>query len=199
MGKKIIFSTVIAFILFNLVLNPGTSRAENLKKGPEGTPSNSTTNLCKDSALAAELNQLSDKLGIKLDSCNDTRLMSTVADWLGTPYRHAGYSKHGIDCSGFVSKIYKEVYGINLTHSSHSMIYQMKELVRKDDLKEGDIIFFRIHGKRISHVGIYLKDGMFIHAAHNGIKVETLNCKYYQRAYYSAGRPDLSNRLSANK
>jgi cell wall-associated NlpC family hydrolase len=184
MGKKLGLSIVV-LVVINLFVSTKTSRAENLKDHT-GTCS---AKVCKDSTLVNELNQLSDRLGIKLDTCCDTRLMSTLADWVGTPYRHAGYSKSGVDCSGFVSKIYRDVYGINLTHSSRSMIYEMDEHIKKDDLKEGDILFFRIHGRRISHVGIYLRNGMFIHASlYRGIVVENLNSAYYHRAYYAAGR-----------
>jgi lipoprotein Spr/probable lipoprotein NlpC len=136
------------------------------------------------------LEEYSSKLQIQFDSTCDPLFMSTVVGWLGVPYRHAGYSKSGIDCSGFVSKIYKEVYGIDLTHSACQMIYQMKSLVKKSELRMGDILFFRIHGHRISHVGMYLKDNKFIHASiYNGITVNDLNAPYYKKAYYIAGRP----------
>jgi probable lipoprotein NlpC len=136
------------------------------------------------------LEEYSSKLQIQYDSTCDPLFISTVVGWLGVPYRHAGYSKSGIDCSGFVSKIYKEVYNLDLTHSSSQMIYQMKTLVKKSELRMGDILFFRIHGKRISHVGMYLKDNKFIHASiYNGITVNDLTAPYYKKAYYIAGRP----------
>jgi lipoprotein Spr/probable lipoprotein NlpC len=137
------------------------------------------------------LEEYSSKLQVQLDSTCDPLFVSTVAGWLGVPYRHAGYSKSGIDCSGFVSHIYKDVYGIDLTHSSSQMIYQMKTLVKKSELRMGDILFFRIHGRRISHVGMYLKDGKFIHASsYSGITVNDLSSPYYKKAYYIAGRPE---------
>lgn len=197
MGKRHIVSAIVAFLFFSSFTNGPVRPTEKPDVCATETPA---TNLCKDSSLENELNQISAKLGVKLDECCDSRLVSTLADWIGTPYHHAGYSKRGIDCSGFVSKIYRDVYGINLTHSSCSMIYQMKEKVKKEDLQTGDILFFKIHGKRtrISHVGIYLKDGMFIHAdSHAGIMVSTLNCKYYKRAYYAAGRPEMNNKLAS--
>jgi lipoprotein Spr/probable lipoprotein NlpC len=130
-------------------------------------------------------------LGVNLDSSCNPQFVQTITSWLGTPYRHAGYSKQGIDCSGFVSRIYKDVYNIDLTHSSSSMIFQMKTIVKKDELKEGDILFFRIHGRRISHVGIYIGDNKFIHASpERGIVVDDLREPYYMHSYYTAGRPD---------
>jgi hypothetical protein len=142
--------------------------------------------LAKDSAFLMTYSNL---LGIPLDTtCNPAMIMA-VSDWLGTPYRHAGYSRSGVDCSGFVSHIYSDVYGIELTHSSSAMIYQMKERVKKSDLKQGDILFFKIHGKRISHVALYIGNQKFIHASpERGIVVDDLRQPYYQRSYYTAGR-----------
>lgn len=134
--------------------------------------------------------EYSKKLGYDLSAGCNPRLVATVSDWLGVRYRRAGFSKAGIDCSGFVSKMYEEVYNISLTHSSASMIYQMKEMVSRHNLKDGDIIFFKIHGGRISHVGLYLGDNKFIHASSTrGIVVDDLRSPYYAKAYYAAGRP----------
>jgi lipoprotein Spr/probable lipoprotein NlpC len=183
--RKFVLNSVVVIAIFALFVN-GKSDHGSIPCLPIQV---SPTNISKDNSLQNELNDLSDKLGVKLDETCDIHLMETLADWIGTPYRHAGYSKKGIDCSGFVSRIYKEVYGINLTHSARSMISQMKERVKKNDLKTGDIVFFHIHGKRISHVGIYIKDGVFIHASlEKGIGVDRLCAKYYTRSYFGAGR-----------
>ena len=184
--RKIALTFVFIIGSFGLFVNGTTD------KGAEQCPpvqSTSSTNCGKDSSLQVELNLLSSKLGVQLDTTCDLHLMETLADWIGTPYRHAGYCKKGIDCSGFVSKIYREVYGICLTHSSRSMITEVKERVKKSELQTGDILFFKIHGKRISHVAIYLKDGYFIHASiSSGIMVDRLSAPYYARHYYAAGR-----------
>jgi hypothetical protein len=198
MRKRVINGIVFSVMILGLFVSSKPSNAQYLAMNAN-TPANICKDTCIEDPAVNELAILSGKLGVTIDSTSDLQLMETLADWLGTPYRHAGFSKNGIDCSGFVSMIYKQVYGVNLTHSSRSMIYQMKEKVKKSELKEGDILFFRIHGKRISHVGIYLKDGMFIHASSNrGISVETLNCKYYQRAYYTAGRPNCNTGIASN-
>jgi len=184
--RKIVFTFVFIVGSFGLFVN-GTTDKGTYPCLP--AQANSSTNCPKDSSLQVELNLLSAKLGVALDTTCDLNLMKTLADWIGTPYRHAGYCKKGIDCSGFVSKIYREVYGICLTHSSKAMISEMKERVKKTELQTGDILFFKIHGKRISHVAIYLKDGYFIHASiSNGIMVDRLSAPYYARHYYAAGR-----------
>ena len=130
-------------------------------------------------------------LGIGLDSCCNRKLIATVSGWLKVPYRAGGNTKRGTDCSGFVSAIYKDVFGVTLSHGGLSMFRQMRQLVRKNEkLQEGDILFFRERGTRITHVGLYLKDGKFIHSATYGVGVviNDLRSAYYRRTYYMAGR-----------
>ncbi|MDX5346510.1 MAG: NlpC/P60 family protein [Hymenobacteraceae bacterium] len=127
--------------------------------------------------------------GLKLSYDEDPVLLETVAEWLGTPYRSGGNSKKGTDCSGFVTSVYRNVYGINLSRSSHSMFNDV-ERIKKDSLQTGDLVFFRRSPKQpIYHVGIYLKDGKFVHSATNGgVMISSLDSEYYRRNYYAGGR-----------
>lgn len=131
----------------------------------------------------------SKRLGIQFASSKNKDLVQTVADWLGTPYRYGSGSKRGTDCSGFVTSIYREVYGIKLSRSSHAM-YQTVKRVKRDNLNTGDLVFFKRGPKQpIFHVGIYLKNGKFIHSATNGgVMVSSLKEPYYSRNYYAGGR-----------
>ena len=128
-------------------------------------------------------------LGLQLNYTENKDLIETVSDWLGTPYRSGASSKKGTDCSGFVTRVYKQVYGVDLTHSSRSMFTQVKR-VKKDEVKEGDLVFFRRGpGKPIYHVGIYLKNNKFVHSASSGgVRISSLKEQYYSRNYYAAGR-----------
>lgn len=134
-------------------------------------------------------NYQAQNLGVKLEYNEDKQLLEAVNDWIGTPYRSSGSSKKGTDCSGFVTAIYRQVYGINLTHSSRSM-FQEVERIKKDSMRTGDLVFFRRSPKQpIYHVGIYLKNGKFVHSATNGgVMVSSLHQAYYQRNFYAAGR-----------
>ncbi|GGK87224.1 C40 family peptidase [Rufibacter glacialis] len=134
-------------------------------------------------------NYYSQSLGLQLDFDEDKELLETVANWIGTPYRSGGSSQRGTDCSGFVSKVYKQVYGISLTHSSRSMFHQVNR-VSKSAMETGDLVFFRRGpGQPIFHVGIYLKDGKFIHSASNGgVMINSLMSPYYKKNFYAAGR-----------
>ncbi len=131
----------------------------------------------------------SQTLGLKLEYHEDKDLLETVADWIGTPYRAGGSTQKGTDCSGFVTRVYKEVYGITLSRSSRSMFHDVSRVAR-NKMETGDLVFFRRGpGKPIYHVGIYLKDGKFIHSATNGgVMINSLHSPYYKRNFYAAGR-----------
>ena len=127
-------------------------------------------------------------LGLNLAHTENKSLLQTVTDWLGTPYSYGASSRRGTDCSGFVTQVFKKVYGITLKRSSRSM-FSTVQRVAKTDMKAGDLVFFR-HGKgAIYHVGIYLKDNRFAHAACNGgVMVSSLSQPYYHHNFYAAGR-----------
>lgn len=131
----------------------------------------------------------SKKLNMRFANANTKQLVETVTQWLGTPYRYGRNSKKGTDCSGFVTSIYKDVYGVNLRRSSNSM-FQDVQRVRKDSIQTGDLVFFRRSPKQpIFHVGIYLKNNKFIHSASKGgVKISSLKEPFYRNYYYAAGR-----------
>ena len=72
--------------------------------------------------------------------------------------------------------------------------------VSKDDLKEGDLVFFKIHSRSISHVGIYLGNNRFAHASSKGVAISSLDDAYYSRYFYKGGRmlESFKNELSAS-
>ncbi|TFZ66114.1 NlpC/P60 family protein [Hymenobacter sp. UV11] len=137
-------------------------------------------------------------LGVHLAHTENQSLLQTITNWLGTPYSYGANSRRGTDCSGFVTQVFKKVYGITLKRSSRSM-FSTVQRVAKTDMKAGDLVFFR-HGKgAIYHVGIYLKDGKFAHAACNGgVMVSSLHQAYYQHNFYAAGRVAGAESLSAD-
>ena len=128
-------------------------------------------------------------LGLKLARTENKSLLQTVTDWLGTPYSYGASSRRGTDCSGFVGRVFQQVYGISLQRSSRSMFTKVQR-VAKTDMKPGDLVFFA-HGRRggIYHVCIYLNNGKFAHSACNGgVMVSSLSQAYYARNFYAAGR-----------
>ena len=111
-----------------------------------------------------------------------------VYDWVGTRYKYAGKSKTGIDCSGFVNEMYRCAYCINLNGGSKDIWPNVKPIER-EDLREGDILFFKIKKGQISHIGVYLGNNKFAHASvHSGVIISDLNEAYYKKYFYKGGR-----------
>jgi len=122
------------------------------------------------------------------DSAVTPYLYYHVYEWMGTGYKYSGQTKKGIDCSGFVSRMYKDVYCIQLSGGSKDL-WTVVAPVEKTDLKEGDILFFKIKKGQISHVGIYLGNNKFAHASvHSGVIVSDLDEGYYKKYFFKGGR-----------
>ncbi|MDQ3050900.1 MAG: C40 family peptidase [Bacteroidota bacterium] len=118
----------------------------------------------------------------------NTDLYSTIENWMGTPYRYAGKTLDGIDCSSFVNKIYEHAYCYLLTGNSADLAKQVTQLPR-EKLREGDLVFFNINKNNISHVGVYLGNDKFAHASRSkGVTVSDLNHPYYRKYYVKGGR-----------
>jgi hypothetical protein len=126
---------------------------------------------------------------------------SQVDKYIGIPYRTGGSTEKGFDCSGFVRQVYSEFFGLDLPHQSGSQSsLPFMQKITKDDLITGDLVFFTTgkKHKRISHVGIYLSDGRFIHAAKGGVTVSSLDSSYWKARFFVAkrvGSDDIWNRL----
>lgn len=125
---------------------------------------------------------------LKPDSAISPYLYSQVYNWVGTRYKYSGDTKKGIDCSGFVAEMYKQVYCIDLPCSSRA-IWPTVDPVEKSDLKEGDILFFKIRKGQISHVGVFLGNNKFAHASvKTGVIISDLDEAYYKKRFYKGGR-----------
>lgn len=115
-------------------------------------------------------------------------LYTFIEEWYGIPYRFGGTSKSGIDCSAFTRQLYEDVYNLNLVRTSIEQ-FANAIYISKESLKEGDLVFFKIRSKRISHVGVYLSDGKFVHASvSRGVVISDIEDTYWSRYYAGAGR-----------
>jgi probable lipoprotein NlpC len=130
----------------------------------------------------------------------DEVMQAGMKKYLGVPYKRAGASKKGFDCSGFVKVIYDEIFGVNLPHQSSQQSLSPELVgISLDSLRMGDLVFFSISGrnKAINHVGIYLSDGKFIHAGRSsGVVVSELNAPYWRSKVVGARR--LADRNPVN-
>jgi lipoprotein Spr len=130
--------------------------------------------------------------GIDVTNIINLSLYSSIEKWIGTPYRYAGKTLNGIDCSSFVNKIYESAYCSLLPGNSAQMYKSVKHLP-KDELVEGDLVFFRINrNKSISHVGVYLGNNKFAHASRSkGVIISDLTHPYYQKHFVKGGRVEF--------
>jgi len=118
-------------------------------------------------------------------------LYSFIEDWYGVRYRLGGNDKNGIDCSAFVQRLYENVFCTNLVRTALQQFHMCRFVFNQDSLNEGDLVFFHIHGKRISHVGVYLMNNYFVHASSSqGVMISSLDDAYWSRYYAGAGKID---------
>jgi lipoprotein Spr len=139
------------------------------------------------------VSKLSKQFGVRLTQADHIALYTACSSWIGVKYRYGGNTKNGVDCSGFVSAIYKQVYGTGLERNSANILRKNCTAIRKNNLREGDLVFFKTTGsgnRNIpTHVGIYLKNGRFIHVASSrGVVVNSLSEAYYVRTWITGGR-----------
>jgi len=127
-------------------------------------------------------------LEVSNESISNKKLYSFIDEWYGVPYKYGGKSKSGVDCSGFTSVLCKNVFGKEISGTALSIYNQCKK-ISKEELKEGDLVFFVIGTKEISHVGVYLQNNKFVHATtHKGVMIDDLNEEYYRKYFTGAGR-----------
>lgn len=114
-------------------------------------------------------------------------VLSYAAQFLGTPYVYGGSTPDGFDCSGFTSYVFKNTVG-SIPRVAQAQ-FDATTRVAMDELLPGDLVFFGSSASSISHVGIYVGDGTFIHSPHTGevVKYESLSGSYETR-FQGGGR-----------
>jgi cell wall-associated NlpC family hydrolase len=121
---------------------------------------------------------------------------------VGTPYRWGGNTPDsGFDCSGLIGYVYRDAAGITLPRSTRDMIVIRAPDVKLDQLQSGDLVFFATSGgSQVSHAGIYVGEGRFVHAPASGgtVKLDSLNKPYWQKAYLNAKRVIQASDLAQN-
>lgn len=127
------------------------------------------------------------QLGVSESEIGNIYLYEYIDGWIGVPYKWAGNDKTGVDCSGFICAVFKEIYARQLKRSATDIVKEC-EPVEKENLKEGDLVFFDISSAN-SHVGIYLANNKFIHASSSkGVMISDLSHTYYIKYWGRGGR-----------
>lgn len=173
------FLAGMLFIGFCLVSQAQTAKSNTTSTDPD--------NLAKE--------YFSQIMGVATNAMTNTKLYQFVYEWLGTPYRLGGDSKNGIDCSKFSLAVYENVFNTTIGYNSRNQ-YANVETIQKKELRPGDLVFFKIRSKHITHVGVFLGDDKFAHASSSrGVMVSDLNEAYWKRYYYNGGRPNEDSRI----
>lgn len=130
----------------------------------------------------------SPKLGIDVSPIENKKLVATLEAWMDTPYRYGGNSKDGTDCSGLISQVFPAVYGMQVPRTSQTL-FDAAQPIAERELREGDLVFFRINTKQVGHAGIFLCNGNFAHATtQRGVTVSNLSDAYWNKYFVGAGR-----------
>ena len=172
--KKIILSIVLCMSVIASQAQTKTNTAQTPDKPNEE----------QDGLIKEYFSQI---MGVAVSTTSNIKLFQFVYDWVGTPYHFGGDSRKGIDCSAFTKELYSKVFNLTIKRNSRD-IFSMVNPVSKDDLQQGDLVFFKIHSRSISHIGIYLGNNRFAHASSRGVAISSLDDSYYSRYFYKGGR-----------
>ena len=115
------------------------------------------------------------------------QLKKQYQQWQGVKYKYGGTTKKGVDCSAFVQNTYTNKLKVSLPRTT-ALQEKIGKQINKQNLKIGDLIFFRT-GKNSRHVGIYLKDGKFMHSSSSrGVHISHINNTYYKKHFWKIKR-----------
>lgn len=122
---------------------------------------------------------------------------------VGTPYRYGGNTPDsGFDCSGLIGYVYRGAAGIELPRTTQAMnVMRGASPVALKALQPGDLLFFATNGgRRVSHAGIYVGQGRFVHAPSTGgsVRLDSLSNSYWKKHYLNARRVLDDQRLALN-
>ena len=117
----------------------------------------------------------------------EQRILEEYHRWKGTRHQLGGTGSNGIDCSGFVKAVYKDVFNINLPRTTKAQVRQGKS-VTLNELQPGDLVFFTPPNFP-RHVGIFLSRFQFVHASKTkGVTISNIDDYYWGRYYWTARR-----------
>lgn len=121
---------------------------------------------------------------------------------VGTPYRWGGNTPDsGFDCSGLIGYVYRDSAGISLPRTTREMIGMRAPTIDRAALQSGDLVFFATNGgSQVSHAGIYVGEGRFVHAPSAGgtVRLDYLSNSYWNKAYLNAKRVLAPPQLARN-
>lgn len=151
---------------------------------------NTITTVKNDKAKSSDvkMKNIASIIGVSEKELTNKKLYGFVSEWYGVPYKYGGCSKSGTDCSCLTINLYASVYKKQLPRNADDMAKACDKVSEKKG-DEGDMVFFKINSKQVSHVGVVLKNNKFIHASTSkGVLISDLNETYYKKYFYCYGR-----------
>lgn len=169
----------LGFLVVLSVFLTACSSGNSAKKNSKGVYRNQTTVSAKATSSSKSTKQ----------NTVIANLQKQHQRWKGTRYRLGGTTRSGVDCSGFTQVTYRDLFGITLPRMTTDQAKVGKK-VSKNSLKAGDLVFFKTgRGPNGKHVGIYVKDGQFLHASSKaGVTYSSLSNPYWAKVYWQARR-----------
>ena len=162
----------------SLVAAPAaTASTNNIKAFPE----EATIELATDLQLKFAI-----LLDTEVEQVTINALYQAIDEWWGTRYQYGGTTKNGIDCSALMQAVLNNS-DVTLPRTAKEQ-YDVTARIGREELTEGDLVFFNTRGG-VSHVGVYLKNNKFAHAATSGgVMISDLDEAYWAKRYIGAGR-----------
>ena len=128
-------------------------------------------------------------LHVPVSRVSNLALYQFIEKWYGTVYCMGGTDAAGIDCSGLVQRLYGEVYGVDLVRTAMDQYRNCQRINKAANAIEGDLVFFSIGSRNITHVGVYLANNFFVHASSSGgVMISSLEEDYWHKYFAGCGR-----------
>lgn len=184
--------------LDNISITPGEKKNNNYAYNKSKQSNKGYYNIAPSNYNVEKANRLQIKYAIMMDmpveQLNNMQLLQEMDHWWGTRYCLGGSDESCIDCSAFTQIMLYKVYGVVVPRTAHEQ-YNFSARINDTDLQEGDLVFFK-SGRSITHVGLYVGNYKFVHAAiSEGVMISDLSDTYWSKKYAGAGRvsPDSTS------
>lgn len=125
-----------------------------------------------------------------VDPAKANAVLMRAISLVGTPYRYGGNTPEGgFDCSGLVNYVFRDMLDLRLPRTSRELAAAQGPRIATDRLASGDLVFFG-SGGQVSHVGIYVGEGRFVHAPNIGgtVRLDRLDGAWWREHYTGARR-----------
>lgn len=183
-----LFFIAVLMVCFLVSCRNRKHESKPVLKTASAPPAKKTKKMPVSSSNQSAETLLRQNIGLSARDLRQNKLYSFVLDWYGTPYKYGGCQRSGVDCSCFTVMLCEKVYGTSLPRRAED-IFKSCDHFDLRDAQEGDLVFFRIGGKKISHVGVYLRNKWFVHASTSrGVIMNSLDEAYYKKYFFCAGR-----------